>query len=64
MGQALSPRGAHGQGLLQSAQTLTKEQTYQLRKRHTCPAQSIAYENTDPLLIVGGEAPTPPLPHP
>eukprot|EP01052_Picozoa_sp_SAG31_P006542 SAG31_NODE_302_length_18087_cov_97.056982_6_plen_239_part_00 len=34
--------------------TMPKERVYQLRKKHFCAAQSISYENTNPLLIVRG----------
>jgi len=34
---------------------INKQQVYEQRKRLFCPAQSISYEQTSPLLIVRGQ---------
>ncbi|CAE7338333.1 etnppl [Symbiodinium pilosum] len=35
--------------------SIGKDEVLQLRKKHFCPAQSVSYANTDPLLIVRGQ---------
>ena len=37
-----------------AARALTKEQTYQMRQQYTCPALSVSYANTDPLMVMSG----------
>jgi len=39
----------------EEAGTLSKTEIISLRRSHFCPAQSVSYANTDPLLIVRGE---------
>lgn len=36
-------------------EALSKDEILKLRRKHFCPAQSISYANTDPLLILRGE---------
>lgn len=44
-----------GGGFQEEAAALSKAEILALRRSHFCPAQSISYANTDPLLIVRGE---------
>lgn len=41
--------------VLNEAKNLSKTEIYKIRKSNFCQAQSISYENTEPLLIVRGE---------
>ena len=50
----VSPGGASAESEAATA-PVPKGRVYQLRKKHFSKAQSISYENTDPLLIVRGE---------
>ncbi|CAJ1422668.1 unnamed protein product [Effrenium voratum] len=37
-----------------SQESLSKEECLQLRRKHFCPAQSVSYANTNPLMIMSG----------
>lgn len=50
--RALACRGA---GFEEEAAALSKQEVLELRRSLFCPAQSVSYANTDPLLIVRGE---------